>query len=199
MKIKIAFALIGLVLTLKGFSQINVELPRQSADSTEGFFVKAGKQKLASLECYNFDNLTLAFNVDPSYFQYEKIIIQLEVKSGQFNEYAKRVFISGKEFNRRFSKGSTYVYFTIFSTANMKEESEWEITRAELEYASTLFLVKNARLVATIYGVTRIGDPELDSWNYQPLKEVSIELLNRKKPGFMKSAPAEPANTGSCY
>ena len=124
-KIITIIALMGTIVPVC-FSQLEVENPKQSVkpDSTsnQGFYVNEGKLKLTQLECYNFDNLIVAFNIDESYFKYDEISIEIFWGLGSDLDEIRLLNIKKSMFNKQFSTKDKYAYFSVFKTTDLKEE-----------------------------------------------------------------------------
>ncbi len=201
------------------FSQLEVQNPKAETKpdslSNQGFYVNEGKLKLTQLECYNFGDMIVVFDIKPEYFSYDYIYIDLysgETSNGYDIHgqivYSKEDFFKG-------NGGKDYAYYYVFYTKDLAEKSRFEFTRANLEYAIGLLSVKGVNLRAvltgsivkgtkTVYSTTGSGDVvarEKEVESYTKLEEFSIPMLNRKKAAPIKFGTKQdlPTVTGDCY
>ena len=221
MKKNIYFTLISALFALNTFSQITIkETAVAKSDSTQGFFVKGGTLKLDKLECYNFGDLIVAFNIDKSFFDFDVIEITLTWGSKSDNEYNQMVRLKRSEFAKLVTPEDKYVYFNIFTTSDLKEVSKIfpYCKRTYMQHAESKKLADDSRLAASISGYNRTGtktvyETQSDGKVIATDKEVwteakilgsfNIPMLNRIKVGaaaFMFGKwPEEPVVTGDCY
>jgi|GEM_PF-6972272 len=209
------------LLSFSAFSQIEVKSSSAvdtTQSSTQGFFLNKGATKITSLECYNFSDLIVSFDIKKEYFEYDKIQILVHVgEPYSISSYAGRIFTQ-EEFAREFT-GKKYGYIDIFSTTNMKEKSQYfEMNRADLEFeAGGQRYPLETKLKAIIIGYdivdTKVvyktkSDGSVEAVNENTVKptrltEFGIDLLNRKRafriPLLGGFPPSKPTEEGDCH
>ncbi len=221
MKRKIYITVISVLFALNTFSQITIkETAVVKSDSTQGFFVKGGTLKLDKLECYNFGDLIVAFNIDKSFFDFDVIEITLTWGSKSDNEYNQMVRLKRAEFAKLVTPKDKYVYFNIFTTTDLKEVSKVfpYCKRTYMQYAGSKNLANDSRLAASVKGYNLTGTEtvyetqsdgkviarEKEVWTEaEVLVSFNIPMLNRIKLSgsayMFGKYPEEPQVTGDCY
>lgn len=208
MKRKFTYAFFAfIILSFSSFAQITVEDDNNIESKTQGFFVKNGAQKIDALECYDFKNLILAFDLKPEYFTYDEIFITLTITNNQRNAMGvvidEQFFLKINKdiFNIQFA-GKDYAYFKIFASDDLKEKSEFEyryssviysLTRSKLQYTTNKKALTDSKMIAEIsFGrITgfrtvsetlsdgRVVSNNVNTWEWKPEIEFSIDLKNR--------------------
>ena len=139
-----AFSLIA----LSSLAQIDIDEPvnENNKSKTQGFFVKEGKQKIEELECYNFKDLILSFDLKKEHFACDRLCIELEV-GNKIKNVSYKYYIDQDEFSALF-EGKDYAYFKVFSSNDMKEKSEWVFKKTYMnsDYPPSYYNLTRSRL-----------------------------------------------------
>ena len=88
-------------LNVSGQIQVAKPVSENNDSPTQGFFVKGGSEKLTALECYNFKDLIVSFDLKDEYFGYDQVTIKLCV-SGKYDETFFKYTMSMAEFKLKF-------------------------------------------------------------------------------------------------
>jgi len=168
-----------LFISAIGASQIKMESTSKPESNTQGLFVKGGTQKITSLECYNFKDLVIAFDIDDSFFGYDQIVVGLvestaDVDKSQ-NGYSYT--FTKEDFARRF-KGKKYAYLNLFPDANLESKSVMNFERADLQYVMTKKEIETTKLFITVYGGMKTGEVQVI---YENNREVRKEKYSEEK------------------
>lgn len=218
MKRKICFGMMSLLLALNSIAQIEMKTKKDEVkvDSTQGFFVKNGSMKLSTLECYDFDNLIIAFNIDESFFDYDLIKVELGWGIDGNMDMYKTAQIDKVEFAKRFTKKDKYAYFSIFKTNDPEEVSNWDFTKAHLQYTPSNASLNDSKLIAWVSGVKRttkkvyrtasdgsVVETNEPAWETPVrLHDLSLPMKNRIKAnpiGYKIGKVPKLQTTGNCY
>lgn len=212
-------------ITMSSFAQIEIDEPANddTESTTQGFFVKGGKQKIRALECYNFKDLIVSFDLKKEHFLCNYLLIELMVGNERKNTIYTYLIDQG-DFSELF-KGKKYAYFKVFSSDDMEEKSDWvyvtnardntpsafhPLTRSDLQYTTnkkslndTKISVKVSRIKTEIKVTLRNAYWNwTDKWE-EVNKIFSIELKNRihvkAAKYYMSGFPKTPVSNGECF
>lgn len=188
------------------FSQIQVQSTKKPESSTQGLFVKNGTQKLSSIDCYNFTDLLISFDIDEKFFSYDVVLIQL-FKSTSYNEggFPFNFTFTKEEFARKF-KGKKYAYLSLFPDPALDSKSVMGFYRTELQCAPSRKAMDISSVFVDVMGGTRTGERESkivngelrfrDVYNYDILAQISVPLHNMIRTG---NVTKKPKGDGDCY
>jgi hypothetical protein len=197
------------LLTVTSFAQIEVDEPsKENKDSkTQGFFVNGGKQKLDAIECYNFKDLIVSFDIKKEHFVCDQLSIEFEIGNENKND-TYRYVVDQDEFSSLF-EGKEYAYFKVFSSEDMEEESRWytthyspnsdvapthyKLTRSRLQHTKSKKHLENSTITVKIYCGKITGEKEVSkalsdgrvvtnkykTWKWEDSSTFSIPLKNR--------------------
>jgi hypothetical protein len=220
MKRKIYITVISALFALNTFSQITLkETAAAKSDSTQGFFLKGGTLKLDTLECYNFGEMLVAFNIDKSYFEYDEIAVVVSWGLDKDIELGGTKKFKKAEFAKLFIPQDRYAYVQVFKTENQKENSEnFDFTRSQMRYTGSKIFASDCKLylkilarnitgIETTYETRTDGKvvaKEKEVWSlYETLNIIDIPMLNRIKVNGMAYAyhkfPTETEVPADCY
>jgi len=191
---------------------------RPDTSSTQGFFMNKGATQIKSLECYDFKDMIVAFDIDESYFDYDYIQIDIDKGDPYIDKYGD-VRYTQEEF-RRLAAGKDYIYVTVFSKEDLKEQSRFGFDRAELEFnyhgiiprkmEKTLnatisgWDITDTKIVYTTKSDGSVEANDVDTEESTILAKFKIDLLNGKGKfvapligGFFLRRL--PTTSGNCY
>lgn len=184
--------LLGIILSYPSFAQLNIQEEKKES-KTQGFFVNNGSIKLDDLECYNFKDLIVSFDIQEFMWEADYIYVYLKYgrpeSNGQTDALATYSYrITNTDFNRLF-KDKEYAYFKVFSTDDMSEKSELfgGLRRGALQNTTLKKNVDASILQAKVHVSVTIGK-KIDEYGnvynryrWDEAANFSIDLKNRKR------------------
>lgn len=200
MKRKMYMGVFSLLLAFSAASQIAVK--EAKADTTEGLFVKNGTVKLTSMDCYNFDDLMVAFNLNATHFEYDMIEIKFRCGEKYDGDFVKSYHYTKSDFLKLFNETDAYAYFQVFKEADMKEKSQWGFTRQDLYYTDTKSKAENSILQVTVIGHNYVMSNGEEWRSSVQLNDFSIPMKGRMKISwfaFNYGKYPEETISGDCY
>jgi len=203
------FIAASLVAWGMAFSQIQVESKIKGDSNTQGIFVKDGTQKLSSLDCYNFKDLIVSFDIDPSFFNYDQILVVLSRGTSQGDGFHYTYSFTREDFSRRF-KGKKYAYLSLFPEEGLDKKSVMNFRRVELQMVGSKKEMETSMLFVVIEGGMKTGETETvfrgdqiiknDKYKYERLTALSpIPMHNLFKEPSWGQYPTMPKGEGACY
>lgn len=195
-----------------GYSQIDMGNKTKPESSTQGIFVKNGTMKLTSLDCYDFDDMAIAFDIDDSFFTYDVIQVQLaKGKNGEANQdNIYRYNFTKEEFARKF-KGKKYAFLNLFPEQGLDKPSVMGFTRARLQLVYSKKDKETTVIYVRISGGTKTGVTSnydnysnrvvyKDTYTYDKLTSLApVPMHNAFVARAFLSDPTMPTATGNCY
>lgn len=202
----------SIVLLLAFFSlfsalQAQIEIDEEKDDNestTQGFFVKKGQMRIEALECYDFEDLIISFNIKKEHFACDRISIVLQLgnpeKKNSIKEY---IYTVDREDFKVLFEDKDYAYFKIFSSPDLDEKSDWKwkdeynrripLQRIDLQYALKKPEVETFKIVAlircgNIKGVKTVHETksdgsivsrDIENWDWSTSTALELDLKNR--------------------
>lgn len=203
------FLPVFLLISFAGFSQISIENTTKAESNTQGFFVKNGTQKLSSLDCYNFKDMYISFDIDPSFFAYDRVTVTLFRSYKGAPGFTFSYSFTKEEFARKF-KGKKYAYLDLFTEEGMDSKSVMGFRRVELQMVGSKKETENSTLGSEIFGGTKTGEVETnfvnneivrkDKYRDEKIGKINpIPMTNLFKEPSWGAYPKMPKGDGDCY
>ncbi len=191
------------------FCQIQVENKNKQESTTQGLFAKGGSLKLTSLDCYTFDNLIISFDIQPSYFSFDQVVITLTRSTDPNSGFAYSYTFSKEDFARKF-QGKKYAYFQLFNEDGLDRKSVMGFTRVQLQMVGSKKDIESSKIYIKVHGGMKTGDYETayqdgkvitkDKYKYEVLSKFNpIGMTGLFKEPSWGQYPTMPKGDGNCY
>jgi len=209
-----------LMSSFLGMTQLDIETEKkENPDSKNGLYVKKGQMKLNVIECYDFDDMMVAFDLYDNYFAFDGIKIEIGIahKDEQYEERYSDYY--SKAEIAKFA-GKEYAYFPVVEMVSGEEKSyfwstnRYRLNRVAMQQTSKKKNVENSELRIHIKGGTITGQRTVherqadgsvisrseDVWSWTELDLFKVAMKNRKKilPVSL-GLKTKPDGDGNCY
>ena len=139
-----------MLFSITAFSQIDMGKTSKPDSKTQGLFAKGGTLKLASLDCYNFKDLVIAFDIDDSFFSYDRITVTLKrAQSENESNFTYAYSFTKADFARRF-KGKKYAFLSLFPEEALDSKSVMDFRRVTLQMVGSKKEMENSKMFIVV-------------------------------------------------
>ncbi len=183
---KIIFTL--LLVGSSAFAQLDIASKWKPLTSTQGFFVNGGKTPVKEFNCYFFDDLILAFDIDDRFFNYDRIRIKVVKGKAESDEDFSGLNTYFYDFSaEQFAQfqGKKYAYLNLFPKPGLNEPSVMDFRRSDLQITNKDNGLSGAYVYVFIFGGNRTGGKHIEYKNDFPYEDYNHsygELLRFKVP-----------------